>query len=73
MELSLLQHNSDDHIQVPEQLQRFNAIVSLAWITHHMVLTWHHQIFILPWTVKSRWQISCGCIIKMHISIVTHL
>jgi len=27
MELSLLQHNSDNHTQVPEQLQRFNAVV----------------------------------------------
>jgi hypothetical protein len=74
MELSLLrQHNSDDHTQVPEQLQRFNAIVSPPWITHHMVLTWHHQIYFLPWTAKSRWQIIFGSIIKMHISIVTHL
>jgi hypothetical protein len=75
MELFLLQHNSDyhTHTQVPEQLQRFNAVVSPPWITHHMVLTWHHQIFILPRAMKSRWQISYGCIIKMHISIVTHL
>lgn len=75
-----------DHTQVQEQIQKYDALVSPSWLTHHIVITWHHQISFsfwnwrnlsgdnaVHWMMKSGERWSCGSFIKMHGFVMTDL